>query len=96
MLGAAEDGLSWDCWKPVLHDTSLAPSSGMLLKEVEIHYTILLRTKNILFQVFADSRLKTVTQTDNKFVIQNIWEEEFDITFLDIPGHGIAAHATKL
>ena len=34
MLGADTDGLSWDCWKPVLHDKSTAPSSGMRMKEV--------------------------------------------------------------
>jgi len=79
LLGAAEDGLSWDCWKPVLHDSSPTPSSGMMLKEV-----------------YADARLKTVTLADNKLIIQNIWEEKFDITFFDIPGHGIAAHATKI
>lgn len=34
MMGADNDGLSWDCWKPVLHDKSTAPSSGMPMKEV--------------------------------------------------------------
>jgi len=34
MMGADDDGLSWDCWKPVLHDKSTAPSSGMPMKEV--------------------------------------------------------------
>jgi len=33
LLGADTDGLSWDCWKPVLHDKSTAPSSGMPMKE---------------------------------------------------------------
>jgi len=25
---------TWDCWKPVLHDISTEPSTGILLKDV--------------------------------------------------------------
>ena len=47
----------------------------------------------ILFQIASDMRVKEVTQTGSTLTIKNIWEEQFNITFLDIKGHGIAAHA---
>lgn len=79
MLGAAEGGVSWDCWKPVLHDNSTVLSSGIMMEKV-----------------FADARVRKVSVDADKLVIRNIWEEEFIITFHDIKGHGIAAHAIKM
>jgi len=79
MLGADTDGLSWDCWKPVLHDKSTAPSSGMRMKEVA-----------------SDPRVKKITVDDEKVTLVNVWDEKFQVTFFDIPGFGIAAHAAKL
>merc|ERR1739838_777573 len=37
VLGADSDGISWDCWKPLFHDTSSAPSNGMPLAEALSH-----------------------------------------------------------
>eukprot|EP00928_Gymnodinium_smaydae_P082087 TRINITY_DN654_c5_g1_i1.p1 TRINITY_DN654_c5_g1~~TRINITY_DN654_c5_g1_i1.p1 ORF type:complete len:176 (-),score=21.64 TRINITY_DN654_c5_g1_i1:82-609(-) len=34
VVGADVDALTWDCWKPILHDTSVAPSRGRLLTDV--------------------------------------------------------------
>merc|ERR1712151_725563 len=36
-IGADSDGISWDCWKPLFHDTSSAPSNGMPLAEALSH-----------------------------------------------------------
>eukprot|EP00928_Gymnodinium_smaydae_P051592 TRINITY_DN3515_c0_g3_i1.p1 TRINITY_DN3515_c0_g3~~TRINITY_DN3515_c0_g3_i1.p1 ORF type:complete len:204 (+),score=24.23 TRINITY_DN3515_c0_g3_i1:81-692(+) len=35
-VGADLDGaaVEWDCWKPILHETSTAPSRGRLLKDI--------------------------------------------------------------
>jgi len=79
MLGADTDGLSWDCWKPVLHDESATPSSGKPMKEV-----------------VSDPRVKKITVDDGKLTLVNVWDEKFQVTYFDIPGFGIAAHADKL
>eukprot|EP00928_Gymnodinium_smaydae_P080095 TRINITY_DN6387_c0_g1_i1.p1 TRINITY_DN6387_c0_g1~~TRINITY_DN6387_c0_g1_i1.p1 ORF type:complete len:242 (+),score=20.83 TRINITY_DN6387_c0_g1_i1:103-726(+) len=36
VVGAQADSVavSWDCWKPILHETSLAPSRGRLLLDI--------------------------------------------------------------
>eukprot|EP00928_Gymnodinium_smaydae_P080882 TRINITY_DN6449_c0_g1_i3.p1 TRINITY_DN6449_c0_g1~~TRINITY_DN6449_c0_g1_i3.p1 ORF type:complete len:106 (-),score=19.94 TRINITY_DN6449_c0_g1_i3:36-326(-) len=35
-IGADADGpaVTWDCWKPILHETSTAPSRGRLLADI--------------------------------------------------------------
>ena len=41
-LVGAEVGVSitWDCWKPVVHEESEAPSAGMTLKELAEHENV--------------------------------------------------------
>eukprot|EP00928_Gymnodinium_smaydae_P016973 TRINITY_DN1644_c0_g1_i2.p1 TRINITY_DN1644_c0_g1~~TRINITY_DN1644_c0_g1_i2.p1 ORF type:complete len:186 (+),score=28.18 TRINITY_DN1644_c0_g1_i2:74-631(+) len=34
IVGADADGVTWDCWKPILHETSAAPSRGRLLTDI--------------------------------------------------------------
>merc|ERR1712178_136789 len=34
VIGADEDGLTWDCWKPILRDSSPEPSMGMTVNEL--------------------------------------------------------------
>eukprot|EP00928_Gymnodinium_smaydae_P087626 TRINITY_DN7186_c1_g1_i1.p1 TRINITY_DN7186_c1_g1~~TRINITY_DN7186_c1_g1_i1.p1 ORF type:complete len:182 (-),score=5.18 TRINITY_DN7186_c1_g1_i1:440-985(-) len=34
LVGADADALTWDCWKPILHDTTAAPSRGRLLADI--------------------------------------------------------------
>ena len=46
--------------------------------------------------MFSHPNVQCVTRTDASLTVQNIWEEMFDITFYDIPGFGIAAHAEKI
>ncbi len=31
VVGASTDGITWDCWKQVVHDSSVEASSGMEL-----------------------------------------------------------------
>merc|ERR550534_215320 len=37
VLGADSDGISWDCWKPLFHDTSSTPSNGIPLAKALSH-----------------------------------------------------------
>ncbi|KAI9037205.1 uncharacterized protein KD926_000710 [Aspergillus affinis] len=34
------DGYTWDCWKPVVRDTSVSPSRGMILRRLASHPNI--------------------------------------------------------
>eukprot|EP00928_Gymnodinium_smaydae_P051591 TRINITY_DN3515_c0_g2_i1.p1 TRINITY_DN3515_c0_g2~~TRINITY_DN3515_c0_g2_i1.p1 ORF type:complete len:172 (+),score=14.54 TRINITY_DN3515_c0_g2_i1:48-563(+) len=34
VVGADAGALTWDCWKPILHETSTAPSRGRLLTDI--------------------------------------------------------------
>ena len=31
IVGASSDGITWDCWKQIVHDSSVEASSGMKL-----------------------------------------------------------------
>lgn len=79
-------GVTWDCWKAVVHDTSTTPSRGLPLRTLPDHPSV--RT------------FKAVTPTANDPVnliarVENVWGEVFDITTLNVGGT-IAAHATSV
>jgi len=82
VLGASkeETEYTWDCWKPVLRDTSTDPSSGRFLKDVAADRRI--KTCRIING--ADLPVMTLT---------NIWDEHFEIEFLRLPTGELAAHA---
>jgi len=44
----------------------------------------------------SDPRVKKITVDDGKLTLVNVWDEKFQVTYFDIPGFGIAAHADKL
>lgn len=90
VLGASfnsnEDGATFDCWKPVIHDKSKEPSRGMLLKDIYSHPNVL-----------------KVTATEGyrpdlpKIVIENIWNEVFEIEYLLVHATGnIICHALHI
>jgi hypothetical protein len=76
---------TWDCWKPVLRDATVQPSKGKLLREI-----------------FSDPRIKTVSSQDvleegfPAIVVENVWNEKFQIEFLTLPNNMLAAHAAPL
>ena len=72
---------TFDCWKPLLHDDSPLPSSGMLLREVVMDS----RIKNV-----------TLNQQSNEFVLENIWNERFRVDFVSLATGQQAAHAVLL
>ena len=84
LLGAA-DFATFDCWKPVLRDTSIYPSSGKLLQDVIGDS----RVKKITI-VEQRHQLPKLTLT-------NIWDDQFAIEYLTLPNStDIWAHAVQI
>lgn len=73
-----------DCWKPVLHDQSIEPSNGMLLKDI----TADSRIKNVTVDNSENSGLP-------KIILQNIWDEQFRIEYLALQTTHVA-HAVRI
>ena len=79
-----ETKVKFDCWKPVVHDLSEKPSKGMALRD-------LIRHPNI--------GKVSVTCGDGlpKIVIDNIWDEQFEIEYLLLGEHKeLFCHAKSL
>lgn len=77
---------TYDCWKPVLHDSSEEPSKGMLLKDLCAHPNI----AHVDCTVDNGSDLPDI-------IIENIWHERFAIEYLLLPVSGqLFGHIRKL
>jgi len=87
LLGADGDTneLTYDCWKPVVRDTSQELSRGRLLREVAGSPMI----KEVL--LLPDSQ----TQAPQLF-LHNVWDERFRIDFGFLPSGEFAAHAIRM
>lgn len=77
VLGATDssDGnqITYDCWKPVVHDTSEKPSNGILLKDLVCHPHV------------ANVKITPGDRTDLPHIVfENIWNEKFEIEYLVI------------
>ena len=76
-----------DCWKPVLHDTTLTPSNGKFLNEIFSHPHVRLVC---IEHPGGEGSFPYIT-------IENIWNEIFEITFVMLPNiNMIAAHAIRV
>lgn len=83
--GKTESGITYDCWKPVLHDTSSEPSQGKLLREVMEDPRIK--------QVIIEEQLSQLPLVS----LVNIWDEQFDIQYMILPSNNqMAAHAIQI
>ncbi|KAG4067501.1 hypothetical protein HA402_002778 [Bradysia odoriphaga] len=80
-----EQGLSYDCWKPLLRDTSTNPSNGMLLRDVLMDS----RIKNVNLS-YGPSEIYPLIS------LENVWGEKFRIEYVRLPWNEIAAHAVPL
>merc|ERR1712203_158339 len=80
VLGADDDGISWDCWKPLFHGESSEASKGLPLSEVLANPEIKI--------VFVDDV--------EGLVVQNAWSEHFRISLVTLPCGTVAAHASKI
>ncbi|XP_054165127.1 uncharacterized protein LOC128962750 [Oppia nitens] len=68
---------TYDCWKPVLHDSSRELSSGVILRDI-----------------MRDSRLKGIHCSDDYTIsLFNIWDEQFELQYVNVPNYGLALHA---
>lgn len=90
VLGAetGSDGsqITYDCWKSVIHDTSEEPSKGMLLKDVMCHPHV----ANVSVTPGTIDKLPYI-------VLENIWEEKFEIQYLVIrENNRLVCHANAL
>lgn len=64
-----EGNISQDCWKPVIGDTSLEPSKGMMLKDLVRHPNVSrveVKHEGCLPQIF----------------IENVWNEKYEIEYV--------------
>ena len=81
---ASRDGVTYDCWKPVLHDTSEEESDGMLLKDLCQHPNVINCTVEV----------GTILP---HIVIENMWFEKFEIEYLVISGSDrLLCHANRI
>ncbi|KAH3748918.1 uncharacterized protein LOC127848807 isoform X2 [Dreissena polymorpha] len=66
--------VTYDCWKPIVHDESLIPSRGMLLKDLCCH---------------PDVACVNVTESDVSNLphvrFENKWNEIFEIEYMLLP-----------
>lgn len=81
LVVGCEGAASFDCWKPVLHDWTQEPSSGLPLRD-------LVRDPRILRVGMLDNQL---------VVVENVWREQFYLDPVKLPGWGgLALHAKRL
>ena len=78
--------ITFDCWKPVLHDETTEPSQGRLLKDVAADR----RIKDVL--VWEDERGGGLP----KIFLKNIWNESFRVNYVVLSPEKLAAHAKLL
>lgn len=78
--------VTWDCWKPILRETSTVPSSrGVYINELAQDP----RVKAVELQSFS---------TETEFVVRivNAWDEEFHVAPVVLPDGLVACHATAV
>ncbi|VDI06468.1 Hypothetical predicted protein [Mytilus galloprovincialis] len=81
-----DETITYDCWKPVIHDKSDKPSNGIYLKDLLSHECIQRVTK--AKGCYADFP---------HIVIENIWKEEFEIEYMILHTTGkIVCHAKQI
>ena len=89
VLGVTHDNVSakctFDCWKPLVHETSSIPSTGRLLRDVVADA----RIKEVTSTVNPSCPLPEIT-------LRNIWNELFRIEYVMLPSEQLAAHAVRL
>ncbi|CAG2227439.1 TRAF2 [Mytilus edulis] len=66
-----DEHITYDCWKPVVHDVSEEPSNGMYLKDLFSHQNI----QKVTMATDCSTSLPNI-------VIENIWKEEFQIEYM--------------
>jgi hypothetical protein len=91
-VSADETGLTWDCWKSILHDKSIEPSNDMLLKNLVEDS----RVKEVKIRKTDASDAAAVDELE--LILSNVWDEEFKIEFLVLPllDNKLVCHASRI
>ncbi len=76
---------TFDCWKEVVHDESVTPSNGMLIKDVILHTSIK--------AVHMDGGGSALYP---ELLIENVWDETFQIQYVTLDNGVLAAHALRI
>jgi hypothetical protein len=79
-------GITFDCWKPLLHDETSEPSQGRLMKDVIADP----RIKEVrAWDNGQGEALPTI-------FLKNVWNEDFCIEYVLLSPDNLAAHARLL
>lgn len=85
-----ESKVTFDCWKPLLHDESVEPSSGKLLKEVFADP----RIRRVMMVRREESSSK---DEEMVVIVENVWDEKFRLEYALLPeSKTLAAHAVRV
>lgn len=76
---------TYDCWKPILHDSSIEPSRGILLRD--------LLGDSRVQQVIVDETSRELPA----ITLINVWGEKFQLEFFKLPSNNqLVAHAIPI
>lgn len=81
-LKKAGQDITFDCWKPLVHDDSVEPSKGRLLRDVLLDSRI--KDVKVSYEI---------SDIYPQIKVRNVWDEEFGIVYVRLPSGEIAAHA---
>ncbi|KAK6997881.1 prediced GPI-anchored protein 23 [Biomphalaria glabrata] len=76
---------TFDCWKPVVHEYSVEPSEGKLLRDVVMDP----RIKQV-------TMVPTLNSSCPQIFITNVWNEKFRVDYVTLPNKLTAAHAVLI
>jgi hypothetical protein len=86
---SSERKYTFDCWKQVVHDESITPSNGMLIRDVMLHPSIK--------AVHIVAGPPTAYASDYpELLIENVWDEKFQIQYVTLDNGSLAAHALRI
>jgi hypothetical protein len=77
--------ITFDCWKPVLHEETTEPSQGRLLKDVAADR----RIKDVLVCKDGGPHGGVLP----RIFLKNIWNENFRVDYVVLSPEKLAAHA---
>ncbi|KAF3246375.1 hypothetical protein TWF192_006889 [Orbilia oligospora] len=62
--------ITWDCWKPIVHDMSVMPSEGMALRTLAVHPNV-----KVVNMLASSSAL--LDEDAGRFLVENVLGERF-------------------
>ncbi|KAF3088758.1 hypothetical protein TWF569_001435 [Orbilia oligospora] len=86
--GGNNPGITWDCWKPIVHDMSVMPSEGMALRTLAVH-------PNVKFVNMSTSSSALLDEDAGRFLVENVFGERFCLGYVNVGGT-LALHASRL